>query len=52
MAKKVEILFTGLNKAKFKTGNSMMREVRKHVKEFGKENVSSSWWQTKSKYNR
>ena len=40
MAKKVEILFTGLNKAKFKTGNSMMREVRKHVKEFGKENVS------------
>ena len=40
MAKKVEILFTGLNKAKFKTGNSMMREVRKHVKEFGKKNVS------------
>jgi len=40
MAKKVEILFTGLNKAKFKTGNSMMREIRKHVKESGKGNVS------------
>ena len=40
MAKKVEILFTGLNNAKFKTGNSMMREVRKHVKESGKGNVS------------
>ena len=40
MGKKVEILFTGLNNAKFKTGNSMMREVRKHVKESGKGNVS------------
>ena len=40
MAKKVEILFTGLNKAKFKTGNSMMREVRKAVKQYGKKNVS------------
>jgi len=40
MAKQVKLLFTGLDKAKFKTGNSMMREVRKVVKEYGKENVS------------
>ena len=40
MAEKVEILFTGLNKAKFKTGNSMMREVRKEVKRVGKKNVT------------
>ena len=40
MAEKVEILFTGLNKAKFKTGNSMMREVRKVVKQYGKKNVT------------
>ena len=37
---KVKILFTGLNDAKFKMGDKMLKVVREAVKKHGKENVT------------